>query len=307
MIPLIFLTVSPFSLPISLFYTFGELNRHNEVLSMRASGISIFRLSLPIIFFAILISFFSLFLQEKILIDSQRKIEDIKINLRKKNFATAPEDTNLAFSSTDMVFFIGKFSPQKKALQDVIIFEENDKQNIIKKILCKSVVYEKDRWKGKDVIEYKLDDNGNITGLPAYWKEKDIKLEEKPETLVFKKSILFQFSSLKNLKKEMRQLKKIKAYDKLSNLIIDYNRKIAEPLTPFFLIIGILPFALEIKKRRASFSSLGVGIIFGFIYYTFMYFSIALGKGGIILPIFSAWLTPLFFLTYGITGLILIK
>jgi len=307
MIPMIFLTVSPFSLPISVFYTFGELNRHNEVLSMRASGISVLRIAFPIIFFSIIISSASLFIQEKILIGAQKKMEDIKMHSIKKNYSSQSDETNLAFSSMDMIFFVGKFSPQKKTLSDVIMFEENEKNNITKKTIVKNMVYEDKKWKARDIMEYKLDDAGNITGAPIYWARKEIKLDEKPETLVFKRSILFQFASLKNLKKEIRQLKQIKAFDKLANLTIDYNRKIVEPLSTLFMVIGILPLALEIKKRRAGFSSLGVGIICSFIYYTFMYFGIALGKGGIILANFCPWLAPLFFVSAGVTGLIFLK
>jgi LPS export ABC transporter permease LptG len=309
MIPLIFLTVSPFSLPIGLFYTFGELSRHNEVLSMRASGISIVRLSAPIIFFSICISFFSLFIQEKFLLESRKKIEQIKVQFINQSFASAPEETNLAFSSGDMIFFIGKFSPKKKAMQDTMIFQEDQNNDIVKKIICKTITYENSKWQGMDVIEYKLNTSGNISGVPTYWKKKEILLDEKPEALLLKKSSLFMLSSksLKNLRKEIRQLKKIKAYDKLSSLIIDYHRKFVEPLSHFFIIIGILPLALEVKKRRAAFSSLGMGVMADFAYYSLMFFSLAMGKGGIILPGLSAWLAPIFFLTIGIAGLIFIK
>ena len=90
-------------------------------------------------------------------------------------------------------------------------------------------------------------------------------------------------------------------------MIIRYNQKIADPLSHFFLIIGILPFALEIKKRKVGLTSLGVGFIFGFIYYFISSFSIALGKSGILLAYLSPWMAPLFFLTIGITGLLLIR
>ena len=93
----------------------------------------------------------------------------------------------------------------------------------------------------------------------------------------------------------------------LANLIIDYYHKMTEPFIHLFLVIGILPLALEIRRRKVALSSLGVGFIFGFIYYVLSSFSIALGKSGFILPFFSAWTAPFFFLTVGITGLLLIK
>ena len=90
-------------------------------------------------------------------------------------------------------------------------------------------------------------------------------------------------------------------------LTIDYYRKLVEPFSPLFLIIAILPFAIETRKRRVALSSLGVGFMVGLIYYTLMQLGIALGKEGIILPIFSAGLAPIIFLTLGISGMILVK
>ena len=307
MIPLIFLRVSPFALLISILYAFGELNKNNEIVSMRASGISIFKIALPVLFLSLFISFFSLYVQENILVNSQKKVEDIKIKYIKKKTSPDKLERNLAFPSANMIFFVQRFYPGKGVMEDITIFEENKKGQIIKKTICSSLEYEENAWVGSNVMEYHLDESGSIIDKPKHWPKKEIPLTENPKELVFKRSLFSQFTPLKTLKKEKDRLKKIKAYNILSGLTIDYHRKIAEPFTHFFLILCVLPFALEIKKRKVALSSLGTGFIFGFIYYGFVSFSIALGKAGAILPIFSAWLAPIFFITVGITGLILVK
>lgn len=306
MLPLIYLRVSPFALLISVLYALGELNKNNEIISIRALGISVLRVILPIVFFCLILSFLSLYLQEKVLVNSQKKVEDIKIQFI-KNDGLALDEKNFAFSWENMIFFAREFSPKTKTLKNVTIFKEDTNGNIKKKAICKNIIYENGKWVGSDVIEYKLNDKGSIIGEPLLWKKKDIQLEEKPQELIFRKSAFLAFASLKNLKREINRLKNIKASNLLSNLIIDYHRKLTDPFSHLFLIIGILPLALEIKKRRAGLSSLGVGFIFGFIYYCLNSFTIALGKTGVILPIFGAWLAPLFFLTVGLTGLFLIR
>ncbi|UCD15536.1 MAG: LptF/LptG family permease [Candidatus Omnitrophota bacterium] len=307
MLPLIFLRVSPLAILISVLYSFGEFNKNNEILSMRSSGISRLRISTPIIIFTVFLSFFSLFLQEKILANSQKRVEEIKMKFIQKSFSLVKEETNIAFTSGNMIFFVGKFLPKKGILQNAIIFKEDANRNIEKKISCKELTYENGKWQGRDISEYRLDSKGNILGIPRHYATKEIPIEEKPQEIILKKSIFAQFASLKSLRREMKRLKKIKAKNLLSNLTIDYHKKLADPFSHFFLIIGILPLALEIKKRKVALSSLGVGFIFGFVYYAFSSFSIALGKAGIILPIFSAWLAPLFFLSVGLSGLSLIR
>ena len=307
MLPLIFKWVSPYSLLVSVLYTFGELNKNNEVISIRTAGISIFRLAFPAAFFSLLISFFALFIQENILMTSQKKVDDIKIQFIKKNISSTSEENDISFSSGNMILFIRKLSLKDKTLHDATIFKEDDKGNIVKKIICKTIVYENGKWVGHDAMEYTLDVAGKIVDKPLFLQQINIELIEKPQEIIFKKSLFSQFAPLKNLRKEIFRLKRIKAYDKLTNLIIDYHQKIVEPFSHFFLIIGIIPFALEIKKRHVALSSIGVGFIFGFIYYCFLYFSVAVGRTGMILPFFAPWLVPIFFLIVGTTGIMFVK
>jgi len=306
-LPLIFLRVSPLALLISTLYTFGELNKNNEIVSIRASGLSILRIASPVIFFALFLSVATFFIQEKTLMQSQKKVDDIKTQFIKKSITTTNEERNLAFTSGDRIFFVQKFLPKKGILENVIIFKEGEGRRLEKKIVCKEIAYEYGFWIAKDIIEYSLDADGNISDAPASSPTKKISLKEKPQELLLKRSIFSQFSSLSHLKKEIARLKKVKASNLLTNLTIDYYQKVAEPFSHLFIVIGILPIALEIKKKKVALSSLGVGFIFSFIYYVLSSFSIALGKSGIILPFLSVSLAPAFFLTVGITGLLLIR
>ncbi|MDD5194750.1 MAG: LptF/LptG family permease, partial [Candidatus Omnitrophica bacterium] len=247
MMPLIFKWVSPYSLLISVLYTLGELNKSNEIITIRTAGISVLRFSFPVIFFSIFVSFFAFFVQENILLYSQKKIDDIKIQFIKKSISPDFEENDLSFSSSNMIFFVRKLSLKDKTINDATIFKEDNKGNIVKKIICKKIVYEEGKWTGVDAMEYTLDSEGKIIDKPFFWQKLDIELDEKPQDIIFKKSLLAQFSPLKSLRKEIKRLKKIKAYDKLSNLVIDYHQKIVEPFSHLFLIVGILPIALEIK------------------------------------------------------------
>lgn len=306
-LPLIFLRVSPLALLISTLYTFGELNKNNEVVSIRVAGLSILRIAFPVVFFALFLSAATFFIQEKTLMQSQKKVDGIKTQFIKKSVATSTEERNLAFTSGNRIFFAQKFLPKEGLLENVIIFEEGEDQKLEKKIVCKEIVYEYGFWIAKDIIEYGIDADGNISDTPHSALTQKISLKEKPQELLSKRSIFSQFLSLSHLKKEIARLKKVKANNLLANLIIDYYQKIADPLSHLFIVIGILPIALEIKKRKVALSSLGVGFIFSFLYYLLASFSIALGKSGIILPFLSVALAPVFFLTVGIAGLVLIR
>jgi len=305
-LPLILLRVSPFAILIGTLYTFGDLNKNNEIISLRSCGLNAVQIAIPVITFALLVSTSLLFLQEKVLIHSQKRVEDIKMEFIKKKSPT-DEETKLAFVSGNRIFFVQSYSPKERVLKNVIIFEEDQSQHISKKIVSSKITYEYGFWIAHDVLEYGLDETGKISSEAVITTRKKLALDEKPDDLLLKKSFLSEFSSLHTLRKRINSLKKIGESKRLSDLIVDYHRKLVEPFISFFLVIGILPLALEIKKRKAALSSLGVGFLFSFVFYVIYAFSLALGKSGILLPLFSAWLAPVFFMTVGITGLILTK
>ena len=305
-LPLMFQRTSTFSLPMAILFSIGEFNRDNEVVSMRTSGISILRLSMPIIYFALTLSFLSLFIQEKVLIYSQKKSRDIKIEFVKNKHK---ENTvrNFVFRSKNQLFFVSTFDPNKDTLKNVIILKEGSSGEIKEKIVCQAIVYKDNQWKAKDIISYQLDREGRIVNQLTAQKERIIDIGEKPQSLVFKKNAFGEYLSIKQLRREIKTIGKSASSTFLNNLIIDYNKKMAGPFGHLFLAIGILPFALEIKKRKVGISAIVGGFIFGFLYYLITSVSIALGKAGVLIPYLSSWVGPLFFLVMGISGLILIK
>ncbi len=302
--PFMFLKVSPFSLLISTIHAFGELNKNNEILGMRVLGVSIFKLSFPAIALALLVSVFSLFIQEKILISSQEKIEDIKVRFIKKDYK---QKNNLAFKVNDMIFFVAEFLPKKKIMKDVVIFKEDKEGYITDKMVVKKIVYINKKWIAYDVVTYKLDKSSNFFGNPIYKDQILVDIQESPENLIAKRTLFSEFTPIKTLKYQRKRLMKIGAFQHALKVTIELQRKIAEPFSHLFLILGALPFALEIRKRKVALSSLGLGFILGFIYYVTFSITLALGKAEIILPCFASWTAPLFFLIIGISGLLLIR
>ena len=307
LMPLIFLRTSIFSIPISILFSLGEMNKNNEIVTMRASGISVYRLTTPVICFSLVISLFSFFLQEKILVYSQKKAEDIKIDFIKQSYEDEKIVKNFFFRNENQLFFVSKLLPQDKAMKDVVILKESDAGYVNEKILCQDISYRQGKWKASGIITYKLDPKGRIVDNPVSMDELYIDLDEKPQAIALKKNTFAQYTSLKELRKEIKRLKKNTTSTFLRNLVIEYHKKFAEPFSHLFLAIGILPFALQIKKRKVGLSALGGGFIIGFLYYLIFSISIASGKAGILIAPLSPWVGPLFFTTMGITGIVLLR
>jgi len=313
LLPFIFLNTSTFALSIGIAYSLGELNKSNELIYMRTSGVSVWRTAAPIIIFSILLSLVAFFIQEKIIIYSQKKAEDIKINYIEYNNKEIKEQSNIIFYSDEKLFIADKFIPQENRLENVKILEEDSSGNIIKRIVCQSITYKNNIWTARNAIYYDVDKAGKIINKPTIYKEKQITLNEKPKSIVFKslsgKQSFSMYIPMSMLKKKIENIKRMGMTSSklLNKAIVDYHEKITSPLSHFFITIGLLPFALEIRKRKAALLSLVLGVIFGIIYFAMFSISIPLGRTALIIPQLSAWITPLFFLTTGISGMFFVK
>jgi len=304
--PLIILRVSPMALLMSVLYNYSNLGKNNELISIRTSGISALRTAYPAIVLAIFISFLTFFLQEKVLRDSQFRMEQIKSRYIEKEDAES-QINNLAFKSDGSIFFIETFLPKEKELKNAIIFKHDSQGALTGKIESESIKYRQDRWIAYDAVEYNFEASGRLARFPIITEEKDIELTKKPEELAFEQSIFIEFAPLKSISEQISSLQRFSPGALLASLRVEFHRKIAFPFSHLFLIIGSLPLALEIKKKKGAFVAIGIGLLFALAYFLIDSVSLALGKSEIILPLFSAWLAPLFFVSIGITGLLLMR
>ena len=102
-------------------------------------------------------------------------------------------------------------------------------------------------------------------------------------------------------KKVIRLTSNSGAIKAINNLRVDLHEKIAFPFANFVIILVGLPFALMTSKRKGvTFISFGIALAIGFSFHVISAVGIALGKGGYLTPIWSAWMAPLIFTTIGI-------
>jgi len=63
------------------------------------------------------------------------------------------------------------------------------------------------------------------------------------------------------------------------------------------IVLMGLPLAIMTGRRKAmTFTSIGIAMAIGFLYYVLNAVGLALGKGGALPPIVAAWLSPMIFL-----------
>jgi lipopolysaccharide export system permease protein len=291
-LPIMFVQVSPFACLLSTVYTFGKLNHNNEIIAMRSSGLSIFAIARNALIFGFLISLTVFWINDRFVPVSITENQKIKIQIEegllKGNSKKNETITNLTlYGSRNRLFFISKFSPATKTMEGITILEQDENQNLTKKIIATRGIYQDGLWRFFQCISYKFDSNGQVIDEPGYLEEEIMSIPETPNDLASLRQKPEQMN-IRQMQDYIWILSKSGATTVIRNLKVDLYQRFCSPFTSIIIILLGIPFSLLMRKRATGMSAIGVSIIVGFLYYVLDAICLAVGKSGLITPILAA-------------------
>ncbi|MDD5595798.1 MAG: LptF/LptG family permease, partial [Candidatus Omnitrophica bacterium] len=303
-LPIIFVQVSPIALLLATLYTFGKLNRDNEIIAMRASGLSIVQITKTVIIFGFLISVFIFWVNDRFVpqaLGMNQKLRDEMERSENKNLGKPSEaiDNLSMYGAKNRLFFVNKFIPTQNTMEGITILENDEHQNITKKIVANKGIYSAGVWKFYQVITYTFNENLQTEEEPLYFEEEVMPIPETPHEFMTQRERpdLMTIAQLDNY---IWKLSKSGATTVIRNLKVDLYQRFSSPFTSIVIIFLGIPFALKMRKRATGLSSLGLSMIMGFLFYVLNAVSIAFGKAGILIPLLSASLPQILALIFSL-------
>lgn len=304
-VPVMFVQIAPFACLLSTLYTFATLNHHNEIIAMRASGLSVFQVTKTAILLGTVVSLLVFWVTDRILPHALQEHERIKQTMEasgpdaQKKQPEVIEHLSM-YGLRNRLFFINKFDTRENAMEGIIILEHDRDQDVIRKIVAHRGVYEEDLWKFYRSITYVFDKQGRMIEDPRYLEEELMAIPETPDDF----RSLRQRPELMNITQlddYIWRLSRSGATGPVRSLQVDLYQRFTTPFTSVIIVLLGIPFALRIKRKATGLSSFGVSIMVAFIYYIVDAICVALGKGGTIPPVLGASLSHLIALIAGMS------
>ncbi len=301
-LPVMFVQIAPFCCLLSTLYTFSKLNHDNEIIAMRASGLSIFYITKTVLVFGVVISLLVFWVNDRLVPKSMNITQKIKIEMEEgvktKQDKKQEVINNLAiYGLKNRLFFIKKFYPGTNTMLDITILEHDEQQNLTKKIVANKGDYEDRLWKFYHSITYNFDLNGQIIEEPLYQEEEIMTIPEGPKDFLAQRQSP-ESMSISQLDTYIWKLSKSGATRVIQNLKIDYYQKFTSPFTSLIIILLGISFSLMTQKRATGLSSIGISIMLGFLYYILDAIFIAIGRGGALPPLIAASLSHVIALAF---------
>ncbi len=303
-IPFVFLKTAPYACLLATIFSLGRMNRDNEIIAIRSSGISLFNITKPIIIFGLILSIFSFYLNERIAPESLQMAEKVKAEIftPKENKTSRQEETlkDLTFySSGNRHIHVSLYSVDKMTMRGITVSQFDKNQNLILKIVAEKGVWQNEKWLFSQCIVYNYGTDNTLGLEPEYYEKKWMSIEETPQQLI-KQRQRPELMSINQLSNYIKKISNSGASALIRDLNVDFHNKLANPLSCLVLILIAIPFSVMHKKRGFSLSSILIALGIGFLYYVVSYVGVEFGRKGIISPFLAAWLANISFILFSV-------
>ncbi len=295
-IPFIVSQVCPIAVLLAILIQLGIMNKNNEILALKSSGVSTDFLLKPVIAVGIVSSIVLFLFAEVIVpvtITSANRIWQHKV---KKQSAVTLKRDNLWIKGRNYICHIKHYDQVTSTIYGITINYFDDSFKLIKKIDAKKGVYFKDKWKFFNFMEQIIGKDNKPSKI-NFVDQDYVPINFIPEDLL---EIIKKKSDM-SIVELYGQIKKIEAegYDATSYRV-DFLAKIAFPFV--CLIMSIIGIGISTNDKFNPGVAVNVltGIGSVFIYWIVYSFCLSLGYGGILPPVVSAFAADLIFITIAI-------
>ena len=291
--------VMPIAALLAALVTIGLLTRNSELIVMRACGISIYRVALPLLFFGAAASLLLFLLENNLLAYSNRQAEELNHEIRTGTRRTVDLlNRRWVVGQRGEIYHYEFFDPRRHELGRLSVYEFAPKDwRLLRRTFASQARFEggatpgaaRGRWTARQGWVRELGANGDPKQFETF-DTRPLELEapsyfgtERPE------ADRMTYGELKRHITTMRA-----AGFNVVPLLVDLQRKLAFPFVTVIMTLIAVPFAVSTGRRGALYG-IGVGIVLAMVYWTANNLFAAIGSAGILAPVLAAWAPNLLF------------
>ncbi len=279
--------MTPVACLIGTVFTLSELNKTNELVALFSSGMSLARVSAPILALVVLISLVSFWMGDRLLptiIKKKNYIYFVEIEKKPGLYSTI-KTNKIWYRSKNILFNIQTLQVEKKEAQGISLYYFDQNWDLRQMIFADKTQMKGSEWTLKDGSVTLFSEETGAPMTQAFTSKKVIMNEEVSDLQASagSSSIL----SLKDLRKFIKKNKE--AGLETLQYEVDYHSKFSFAFAAFVMSFLGIPFT--VTRGRSGGFALNAGLCVGlaFVYWTFYSSGITLGKYGAISPILATW------------------
>lgn len=282
--------------------TLTNLNKANELVALFSSGMSLLRISTPILAWVILLSALGYMAGDRLVPSAAKQKNYIfYYDIKKEPHKFSTVKTNkIWYRTKDSIFNIKTLSAKGDRAQGLTMYFFNDNWDLVQMMTAHDVEIKGSQW---------LLENGSVTvfskdssfPLTTQFKNKNIVMAEDSKDL----QSAGQTSSMMTQKELEHFINKNKdaGLDTVT-YEVDYHSKISFAFAGLVMCLLGIPFSVGRARSGGTMINVGICLALVFAYYVLYSSGITLGQHGTLPPLVAAWAPNLLM---GLLSLVLLK
>ena len=300
--PSMIYTLTPLAVLVAVLVTFGVFNRNSEIVAMKATGISLYRLVIPIVSISAILTIALFIFDDYYIPAANRRQEFLRSTIKGRPPQTFlhPEEKWMFGQSGQgepaHIFYYQFFDRDDDAFANLSVFEFNPSTFALSRRIYASRAVWDDKSKSwrfqngwarnigdskRDYVEFKNTTFSEIHEDPGYFKKENLQSQE------------MNFQQLKAYIRDLRQ----SGFDTM-RLRVALWHKLAYPLIAIIMAILAIPFALSMG-RRGSLTGIAVAIAVALAYWVVDGLFGAMGNVNYLPAALAAWSPDVLFALAG--------
>lgn len=276
---------------VATLLSLGNLSRHNEIIAMRAGGLSLARIIAPVILGGLLISALTFLNNEFITpVYTAKAIYIRKVEVEKKKPVVIFREEKLWLRGPDnSIANIDLVSPSRNEMFGLNIYKLNPDFTVRERITAGRLIWEREAWRLKESRSFRID-GGRVLVRSADGEVYNI--VESPESLgmVVRRSDEMSFGELWAYIHRLRS----SGYN-TARYDVDLHGKIAFPFAGLLMVLIAIPLSIQRVRSGGTGRGIALTVLIAFAYWAIMSIGIALGRSGAIPPMLAAWFANIVF------------
>lgn len=300
LIPSVLIYIVPISILLGVLYGLSLLTRSNELTAMRASGVSLNRLMVPLILFGFIASLLLLFVNETVapwsaywtnqFIRAEKHKGDVSFYIT--------HDLPYKHPTSRRIWMIGEFDRQTYDLKDIDVIQQREDGSDASRLHADAGQWLDGKWWFTGTTQQDLDEDGYPIGPPRIEERRAMTdWVETPRDLINVTKDPEFLSSLELI--DFLHTHQHLSRDTLARNEVNLHYRLAMPWTCLIVTLMGLPIGAH-TGRKGAFRGIAMALGFFFAFYVMINFGMALGKQQKILPWLSVWLPNILFFAIGL-------
>lgn len=282
-IPLMLTQITPPAVITAALLTFGLMGRRNEIIALRAGGVSLIQSTAPVLALALAISLGALAWNETVVPFASREFQHVNnTEIRKRAVRGVFSDRAIWYHGADGFYHIDYVDRVRQSVFGLTLyrFEDFQLRTVVEVTQARWI---DGRWEFGDVVAYALDGE---PPRPVRMPSDGLVLAETLDDFLEVQREAEELSFL-DLQGRIRDMTR-KGID-ASHYLVDLYLKLALPFASVALTLVALPIAGRLRRHPSIATIVGLGTTIGFGYWVVLGLATSLGQTGALPPVVAAW------------------